>query len=159
MTLRPYMVDRGDGSPSWMLNALLATKARGTDTGGGFSLFEFYADHNGEPPPHIHRNEDEAWYVLEGEVVFNVGDDTFSAGTGAFVFGPRDVVHSLHIVSPVARILTIMSPAGFEDFFDGLSVPAVGGGLPRPTSPDMELLLRLAEAHGCEFVPPDHHDT
>ena len=159
MTSRPYMIGPGEGTPSWMLNALVATKARETDTGGGFSLFEFYADRNGEPPPHIHRNEDEAWYVLEGEVVFNVGDDEFTAVAGAFVFGPRDVVHSLRITSPVARILTIMSPAGFEKFFDGLSVPALGDGLPEPRPPDMELLLRLAEAHGCEFVHPDHSES
>jgi quercetin dioxygenase-like cupin family protein len=159
MTLRPYMVGPGEGSPSWMLNALLATKARGADTGGGFSLFEFYADHNGEPPPHIHRHEDEAWYVLEGDVVFTVGDDVFTARPGAFVFGPRDVVHSLRITSPVARMLTIMSPAGFESFFDGLSLPAASAGLPQPGAPDMELLLRLAEAHGCEFVHADHRES
>lgn len=155
MSGRPYMVGPGEGTPSWMLNALLTTKARGTDTRGGFSLFEFRADSNGEPPPHLHHNEDEAWYVLEGEVMFRVGDEAFDAHAGAFVFGPRDVVHSLEVRSPVARMLTIMSPAGFEGFFDGLSVPADGDTLPQPTPPDFELLMRLARAHGCDFVPSD----
>ena len=159
MTTRPYMVGPGDGTPSWMLNARLTTKARQADTDGGFSLFEFSADTNGEPPPHVHRHEDEAWYVLDGQVVFNVGDDEFTAGPGAFVFGPRDIVHSLRITSPTARMLTIMSPAGFEGFFDGLSVPAHGDGLPAPGPPDMELLMRLAAAHGCEFVGPEPAGT
>jgi quercetin dioxygenase-like cupin family protein len=152
MTGRPYLIPPGNGTPSWMLNALLTTKARAADTGGGFSLFEFYADRNGEPPPHIHRNEDEAWYVLDGQVVFSVGGESFTAEPGAFVFGPRGVVHSLAIASPTARMLTIMSPAGFEGFFDGLSVPAIGDGLPEPGPPDLGLLMQLAEAHGCEFL-------
>jgi len=137
-----------------MLNALLTTKARASDTDGAFALFEFYADRNGEPPPHIHHNEDEAWYVLDGQITFRVGEDTFPARPGSFVFAPRNIVHGLEIASTTARLLTIMAPAGCEGFFDGLSVPAADDRLPDPRPPDVELLMRLARAHGLEFPPP-----
>ncbi len=132
MTLRSYMVPPGKGTPSWMMNALLTTKARGSDTNGGFALFEFHADRNAEPPPHVHRHEDEAWYVLEGEIEFHVGDEHHLAGPGTFVFGPRDVPHHLTITTETARLLTIVSPAGFEGFFDGMSEPALSDELPDP---------------------------
>lgn len=135
-----------------MMNALLTTKARGSDTNGGFALFEFRADRKAEPPPHVHRREDEAWYVLEGEIEFHVGDEHHLAGPGAFVFGPRDVPHHLTIRSAEARMLTIVSPAGFEGFFDGMSEPARSEGLPLPSAPDLERLARLAARFGCEFL-------
>jgi mannose-6-phosphate isomerase-like protein (cupin superfamily) len=71
-----------------------------------------------DTPAHVHANEDEIFYVLEGEHVFTVGDEEHAAGPGDVVFAPRGVPHAQRRVKPrTGRILTIVSPGGFEGFF------------------------------------------
>ena len=149
---RAYAVAPNEGSPTWMMNALMTFKARGADTEGAFALFEFRADRNAEPPPHIHHGEDEAWYVLEGSVTFHVGGRAFEAPTGTFVYGPRGVPHHLTITSPEARVLTIVSPAGFEGFFEEVGEPEAALELPSPAAPDVERVMRAAARYRCEIL-------
>jgi mannose-6-phosphate isomerase-like protein (cupin superfamily) len=95
-------------------------KASADTTGGAFTIFE-----ENEPvdtPLHVHENEDELFYVLEGEHVFRVGDQEFQAGPGGVVFAPRGVAHAQRRVVPrTGRILVLTSPAGFEGFFRELA--------------------------------------
>ena len=77
----------------------------------------------------MHANEDELFYVVEGEHVFRVGDEDFRAGPGAVVFAPRHVPHAHRRAVPRAgRFLTMVSPAGFEGFFRELSAAESAGG-------------------------------
>jgi mannose-6-phosphate isomerase-like protein (cupin superfamily) len=99
-------------------------------------------------PPHIHRREDEYSFVLEGTVGFKIGDETVNAGPGTLVAKPRDIVHTFWNPSSVpARILEIISPAGFERYFDELSeiIPSDG------SDPDLAALFGLAERYGLEI--------
>jgi mannose-6-phosphate isomerase-like protein (cupin superfamily) len=67
-----------------------------------------------DTPLHVHRNEDELFYVLEGEHVFQVGDQEFQAAPGGLVFAPRGIPHAQRRVAPrTGRILVLTSPAGF----------------------------------------------
>jgi mannose-6-phosphate isomerase-like protein (cupin superfamily) len=95
-------------------------KASADTTGGAFTIFE-----ENEPldtPLHVHENEDELFYVLEGEHVFRVGDQDFQAGPGDVVFAPRGVPHAQRRVVPrTGRTLVLTSPAGFEGFFRELA--------------------------------------
>ena len=69
-------------------------------------------------PLHVHEREDETWFVLEGEYTFEVGGQTFRAGPGDYVFGPRHVPHSYaNWTEAVARALIMVTPAGFEGFW------------------------------------------
>jgi mannose-6-phosphate isomerase-like protein (cupin superfamily) len=95
-------------------------KASADTTGGAFTIFE-----ENEPidtPLHVHENEDELFYVVEGQHVFQVGDQAFQTGPGGLVFAPRGVPHAQRRVAPrTGRILVLTSPAGFEGFFRDLA--------------------------------------
>ncbi len=64
----------------------------------------------------MHHNDDEAFWVLEGELTFEVGEETIKASPGSFLFGPKDVPHRYTVESGPARMLFLYSPAGFEEF-------------------------------------------
>ncbi len=93
-------------------------KVLGADTDGAYSLLEVELVGDG-PPRHIHKTEDEAFYVLEGEINVLVGERTLRATAGSFVRIPRGTVHTFsRIEQKPAKLLAIFSPAGFERFFD-----------------------------------------
>jgi len=98
----------------------VVVKASADTTGGAFTLFE--ENQPVDTPLHVHDNEDELFYVLEGEHVFQVGAAEFQAGPGGVVFAPRGVPHSQRRVVPRSgRVLVLTSPAGFEGFFRELA--------------------------------------
>lgn len=71
-----------------------------------------------EPPFHVHKNEDEWLYVLEGAVSFHVGGESYFGEAGAFVFFPRGIPHTFTIETPSARFLVMNTPGGFERMFE-----------------------------------------
>lgn len=73
---------------------------------------------------HVHRHEDEAWFVLAGRFTVVVGDRTLTVEEGGFVWGPRDVPHGIAVDSATGRVLTLSTPAGFEHFFRRTGGPA-----------------------------------
>ncbi len=82
-----------------------------------------------------------------------VGDDTFSAAPGSFVFCPRDVPHLLTLHSEQARTLTLVTPGGLESFFVELGEPAPGRSLPaEQAAPDLERVATLAAHYGAELL-------
>jgi len=104
-------------------------RASSEATGGAFTLFE-------EVPPlvdtplHIHENEDELFYALEGEHVVQVGDEEFRVRPGGLVFAPRGVPHAQRRVVPgKGRLLVLTSPGGFEAFFRELAAAHEAGTL------------------------------
>lgn len=143
------------GRPVWVLGELHIWKASGAETGGRYALMENVVAPGGEPPPHVHHNEDEAFYVLSGDLAFTVGDQEFRATTGSFVFGPRNQPHTFRVTGPdPARLLVIVSPPGFEGFSAELGRPAEALTPPPPAQPDMEKLALLTEKYGIEIVAP-----
>ena len=106
---------------------MFLVKASAESTAGAFAIVEEVDPL--DTPLHLHANEDELFYVIEGEHVFTVGDEEFSAGPGAVVFAPRQVPHShRRRVSRAGRFLTMVSPAGFEGFYRELSAAETAGG-------------------------------
>ena len=83
------------------------------------------------PPVHLHHNEDEAFYILEGEVTVLVGDERIDLGAGDYCFAPRGVPHAWIVRSERARMLVTLSPAGLEQ---ALRLPRCPGH--RRRSPD-----------------------
>ena len=143
---------------AWYNGSLMTFLATGVDTQGQFALIEAVGRKGTAPPPHIHRREDETFYVLEGELTVSVGDRTMRAVPGTMVFLPRDVQHSFTIESEQARMLILITPAGFEGWFKELSVPAPAMTLP-PASEvaykDVQRMLQIAPRYGLEFVLPE----
>jgi quercetin dioxygenase-like cupin family protein len=155
---RAYGLEKGEGDARWWLGVSLATiKATGKETGGHYTLVEVLEPEGEEAPLHVHHNEDEAFWVLEGELTFEVGEEKIKASPGSFLFGPRDVPHRYTVDSGPARLLFILSPAGFEEFIYASSKPAQERTLPPPPEgpPDeaeMEQLAAVARQYGCELL-------
>src|SRR5262249_10546078 len=98
--------------------------ASGQQTGGVYALSEIRVSPNNGPPPHIHSHEDECFFVLEGELDFQVGDEKITAKPGTFIQGPRGIAHSFRNNTPrPARILGFVTPAGLENFFKEFAQP------------------------------------
>jgi hypothetical protein len=96
---------------------------------------------------HVHEHEDEYSYVLEGEVGVQVGDEVVIASPGDFVFKPRGVWHAFwNAGDETARVLEIISPGGFEQYFVELE-PLVAG------APDIEGIMALQERYGMRMDP------
>ena len=109
----------GTGRSYWGPGDLYTFLVTGEESGGAYFAMEALVPTGGGPPPHIHRNEDETFYVLEGEVTFRLGDDSVVAGAGDFVNVPRDTVHCFrNDGSEPARIVLTFTPAGIEKFFE-----------------------------------------
>src|ERR687893_1444366 len=153
---RAYGLEEGEGEARWWLGGLATIKATDKETGGRYSLVEVL-DPEGEGALHVHHREDEGFWILEGELTFEVGDETIKASAGSFVFGPKDVPHRYTVDSGPAKILYILSPAGFEEFIYATSEPAKERTLPPPpesppTEAEMEQLVAVARQYGMELV-------
>src|ERR1700749_4200480 len=108
----PIVAGPGEGEALWFLGVLATIKASAETTAGRVAVIEHLAPRGAGSPLHVHRREDEWFYVIEGSVTFRVGDDTFEAGPGAFVYGPRDVPHTFVVSSQQARFLLVTEPVG-----------------------------------------------
>jgi quercetin dioxygenase-like cupin family protein len=119
----------------------------GAESGGGFSLVEHpMAPHALAAPMHRHAHEDEHSYVLEGRVGAKLGDEVVFGGPGDLIFKPRNQWHTFwNAGDEPARILEIISPAGFERFF------AEAAGMAAAPPPTPEQGPSLAERYGLEL--------
>ena len=155
MGTRPYALAREEGRAVWFLGTLVVVKATGEQTGGAFGLIDNLMPAGFASPYHAHRNEDESFYVLEGEMTFYVGDERVEAGPGSFVYGPRGVPHGFEVEGDApARILLQNHPAGFEAFPVEVGEPAEELVLPPAEPPDMERLMEIAAKYGIEILGP-----
>ena len=153
MPSSPFAVHRDDAAAYWSLGELLTMYATAEQTGGAFSLMEERLPKGAEPPPHVHRREDEAFFLLDGELTVRVGDETFGARPGSFVFCPRDVPHLLTVESDEVRMLTLCTPGGVEQLFVELGEPATSRTLPEDDGePDVERIVTLAAHYGAEVL-------
>ena len=152
----PIARHAGEGEALWFLGSLVTIKAAGEDTGGRMAVVEHHSPRGSGSPLHVHRNEDESFYVLEGELTVWVDGQTIVAPAGSFVYGPRDVPHTFIVSSEEARFLLIAQPAGFDAFVRALGEPAQQLVIPPPATepPDIAALSAIAAEHGIEVLGP-----
>jgi quercetin dioxygenase-like cupin family protein len=148
-----YALAQGEGEALWFLNCLTHVKATGEQTGGAFGLIEQRIPAGFASPYHVHRAEDETFYVLQGEVTFISGDRKIKATAGSYIFLPRDIPHGFKVEAP-ARMLVMATPAGFEQFVIGMGEPVTDPTSPPNSPPDMEKLTRLAAQYRIEILGP-----
>jgi quercetin dioxygenase-like cupin family protein len=132
-------------------------KATGEQTGGALGLIEHIVPPGAGSPWHVHHNEDESFYVIEGEILFIVGEEQqrLTADPGTFVFGPQDIPHGFRNDSAApARMLLEVTPAGFEQFALALAEPAPASGFPPVGPPDMEKVMAEAARANIEILGP-----
>ena len=149
----------GEGEAWWWVGLLATIKATKGQTGGRYTLVEILAPDGYGSVLHVHHQEDEGFWILEGELTFHVGDQTLKAHPGSFLFGPRDIPHSFTVDSGPARLLFILSPAGFEDLVRDMGEPARSLTVPpQPEAPpgeaEMRQMAAIAARHGAEILGP-----
>ena len=139
----------GDGKLAFLGSIGVRFMIDGAESGGGFSLVEHPMSPRALAAPlHRHTREDEYSYVLEGRVGALLGDEVVEGGPGDLIFKPRHQWHTFWNASDEpARILEIISPAGFERYF--AEVTELGGS--RKATP--EQLRAIAERYGLEVRP------
>jgi quercetin dioxygenase-like cupin family protein len=151
---RPYRLDAGAGLATvWWKTGRVWVKTSGAETAGSLAQVEIDDPRGSAPPMHVHHNEDETFYVLEGEVSVFAGDERVELGAGDYAFVPRGTSHAYLVRSERARMLVTFAPAGFEEFFleigDPGDAPPVDAVMPSPE----EFARRLAP-YGCEITGP-----
>ncbi len=155
--LRPYASHRDEGETLSFFGSLIWVKATSEQTGGALGLIETIVPPGADSPWHVHHNEDESFYVIEGEILFIVGEEQqrLTAGPGTYVFGPRDIPHGFRNASSApARMLLEVIPAGFEQFALTLSEPAPESGFGPASPPDMSRVMAEAAKYNIEILGP-----
>jgi len=155
MALTIHTLGKEEGPAVWFLNTLAIVKAAASQTGGAFGLIEQLAPVGAGSPYHVHRAEEETFYILDGELEFFSEGRRFVGGPGAYVFLPRGIPHGFQVVgASTARFLILTTPGGFEGFVTEMGEPATALRLPEPTAPNMEKLAALAAKYRIEILGP-----
>ena len=156
---RTFAHGPSEGEALWWLGMLATIKVTKEQTGGHHALVEILAPDGYEAVLHVHHQEDEGFYILEGEMTFYVGEQTIKARPGSYLFGPKDVPHSFTVDSGPARLLFIFSPAGLEGLVREMGEPARARALPPhlegpPDESEMERMAAIAARYGAEILGP-----
>jgi mannose-6-phosphate isomerase-like protein (cupin superfamily) len=145
VVMEGFTVSAEDGERLSFSDAEFIVKVSGASTGGALSVIEEVDPL--DTPLHVHSNEDELWYVLEGEHIFQIGHVEMKAGPGDVVFGPRGVPHAQRRVVPrKGRFIEVFSPGGFDGFFRELAqAEASGASMP-------EVYRSVSEKYGITWL-------
>lgn len=152
--LKPTAVSTTEGDARWWLGSLAVIKATSADTNGQLTIIEVTEPPGAEAPLHVHHREDEAFWILEGSVTFEVETNVIHASAGDYVFGPRGIPHRYSVGAAGCRMLFVLTPGGFEHVVRALSEPAVSRTLPPPSDeePDFEHMAAIGERYGIEMM-------
>lgn len=149
--LRPYINTRED--PAFrFLGVPTLMRSTSETSGGAFGLLEHWSmPPDFGSPYHVHHLEDEAFYVLEGEMAFICNGKWVKGGPGTYVFGPREIPHGFKVIGTApARMLLMCSPAGFERFVLELREDLTSPAAP----PDMAKLVAVAAKYSIDILGP-----
>ena len=150
----PYALNHAQSPAYWQVDILWTILASGEQTGGSYALMEELCPKDSGPPPHYH-DQDEGFYIIEGEITFVADGKTIRGTSGSFIAIPRGTVHSFRVDSETARILNFYTPAGFERTVSELAETAPERVLPpkgRPMFADMQKTMALFAEVGMHVV-------
>ncbi|HJQ28354.1 MAG TPA: cupin domain-containing protein [Rubrobacter sp.] len=131
-----------------LTRTLIDIKVSTLDTGGALSVAEITSLHKGGPARHLHHEQDEWFYIVEGRYVIEVGEERYELGPGDSLLGPRKVAHAWgHVGEGTGRLIAALQPAGeIEAFFEDLA--KLG------STPEREELQRVFSSNGLELAGP-----
>ncbi len=147
--MNPVQVPSNGGKKVNVLGIPMVIRIHGHDTNGAVSVVESHDVTGGGPPPHIHHREDETFQILEGEYEFTAGGKTILAKPGSTLFAPRGVVHTYRYLGKTpGRLMCIITPAGFEGFFEEI------GAMTSQQQQNIPHVIEIAKKYGLEILPP-----
>ena len=151
-----YGLREEEGEDFWLFGALVTIKIGADDTAGQYSVMDIETPPGVGSPWHVHRDEDEWFYVHEGECEVYIGDAHLTLTAGGFAFGPKGVPHTFYAEAGGARALVGFAPMQFEGFQREVGEPALERVLPPPAEghPDMARLAPIAKRNGFEILGP-----
>jgi quercetin dioxygenase-like cupin family protein len=159
MTGVPVLRTAAQGRTIAVVGDVYRFLATGDETNGKYALWEAIVPPGGGPPPHVHSREEEGFYILEGEITFQVDGVTRVATAGMFANMPVGVPHSFKNASDKpAKMLISVAPAGAEQMFFEVGVVLPDGAttaLP-PSKAEIEKLLEVSPKYGIEILVPKH---
>lgn len=153
----PLVRPSNEGKTLAVLGDVYRFLATGEETDGQYACFEAIVVPGGGPPPHSHAREEESFYILEGEITFQIGEEVVVAKAGTFANMPKGVTHCFkNSTDKPARMLVSVAPAGLEKmFFEfGVPVPAGTTSVPPPTQEEIHKLLAIAPGYGISLHLP-----
>jgi ketosteroid isomerase-like protein/quercetin dioxygenase-like cupin family protein len=141
-------ISTADEAPIYFLGLPTILRATAQTTNGAYGLVEQVMPPGFESPYHTHHLEDEAFYVLEGEMAFVCDGNWTMARPGTYVFGPRNLPHGFKVLgSTPARMLLLCAPGAFAEFVVEMAEPT-------PAPPDMPKLMALAAKYSVDILGP-----
>ena len=148
--IAPFLGPFDENDAQWFLGSQVWLRTTSAQTGGALGLIEQLVPPGLGSPYHVHHNEDEAFYVLDGEIRFFSEGNSWVLGKGGFAFLPRGIPHGFRTEGDApSRSLILATPAGFEEFVAELS------SVEPPTGPpDMAGLMEAAGRYGVEILGP-----
>ena len=139
----------------WFIDNLARVVVDGEASGGAIAIVAIDARRGDMPPLHVHRREDEIFYVLDGRLSLHLPDGSLEIGPGQAAFAPRDVPHAYRVESDTARWLAIAVPAGFDAFVREVGEPAPEDVLPPESRVhDPARLAEIGARYGIELLGP-----
>lgn len=144
------VVEPGQGREGPLAGIGVVFKLFGRDTGGQLSIVEHPFPVGSVVPPHMHTREDEFSIVTEGEIGFRSGSKEVVLGAGGYIVKPRHELHTMWNAGKApARMIEVISPAGFEGFFWEMADLIESG------APDFERIAGIADRYGLVFGQAD----
>ena len=145
---------------TWYKGILISNLATEHDTGGAFECVVTKMRKGTEPPPHVHENEHEMFYVLDGEIDVYAGRERLRAAAGECVFLPKRQPHAFRIHSPEIHMLVLMTPGGFMNASAAMAVPAQSLTIPPEdgvtyATADLGETIKAFAKYGVRFLAPD----
>ena len=149
------LLEPGQGDHYWLLGVLATVKVGGDAAGGALTISEFEAPPGWAVPPHRHLDQDELFYVLDGEVTFRCDDTEVTYTRGGLAWLPRQRVHTFVVSeSGPARLFNIHTGSTFGQMVADLGEPAPEARIPDPPSeqPDPGEIVAAFARYGIEVV-------
>ena len=153
----PEVVAPGAGTHYHFLNHLATVKVSAGED-GALSVVEFRAPRGFGPPRHVHRDEDELFFVHEGRLAFHVGDEVIEADAGTVAHLPCGLAHTFQVISDEARLTNVtaslLRAPVFDRMVSGLGTPTDSPSLPEPGYIDATRVADVCREHGIDIVGP-----
>jgi mannose-6-phosphate isomerase-like protein (cupin superfamily) len=164
-TTRAYKRSPALTNSKWYKGILVSQLAGTTDNNGAFDLIVTKMRRGTEPPPHVHSQEDELFYILSGAMRVYLEGEVFSVTAGECMFLPRRRPHAFLITSEEVHAIALLVPGGFLDAVNKMNAPAERMEIPTDhdtvtyANGDLTDTIKLFEQYGVRFLTADEIHT